>query len=304
MSYAVRDGVALITLDRPAALNAFTAPMHDAYRQCLAAAEADDEVVVIVVTGSGRAFCAGADLGGVRSAAEHGRYPAGAAQVAQRPGYGAHPDFDRAFLYHLGLRKPVVAAVNGIAVGLGVVLACCCDIRFAADDAEFRPNFARLGLPVEYGLTWMLDRLVGTSRTAELLLSGRALGATEAERIGLVARVCTRDRLVDEAVEYGATIAATCSPAALAAAKRQIYTDLLHGLAEAYDTSMALVDRMVKEDDFKEAVAALSERRAPAFRGGPRPADTDLAQPGKDQATARISVERAGRATTTQGANQ
>lgn len=274
VAYDVRDGVAVVTLDRPEARNAFTPSMHREYRSALARAERDPSVRAIVVTGAGKAFCAGADTAAVARTAEAGRYLATAPEVDDRPGYGVHPDFDRPFAYHFGLTKPVVAAVNGVAVGLGTVLACYADIRFAATGAELRLGFAPLGLPAEYGLSWLLPRLIGVSRAADLLLTSRPLPAEEAHAAGLVARVCDPDRLVEEAVAFGAELGRRCSPAAVRETKRQLYTDLLRDLGTSFDEAMALVARMVDEPDFREGVAALRERRPPRFPSADGPPTT------------------------------
>lgn len=261
--------VALLTLDRPDRLNALTPAMHRRYREHLAEADADDGVGAIVVIGAGRGFCAGADtevLAGI--AGSGGGLPAeGSGRPSAQPGYGTHPDFDRPFAYHLGLATPVVAAVNGPAAGIGFVLACYCDVRFAAQDAILTSAFGRLALPAEYGLSWLLPRLIGGARAAEMLLSSRRVSASEAHAAGLVHRVLPGPELVDAAVEYAQEMATRCAPAALATTKRQLWTDLLRGLGEAHDDAVALADAATRTADFREGVAALRERRPPRFGG-------------------------------------
>src|SRR3954469_21238243 len=207
--YDVADGVALVTLDRAARMNAWTGRMHTEYRWVMAEAERDDAVRAIVVTGAGRAFCAGADTAALDGHVDRGSYDAGVDQeTLARPGYGVRPEFDHAFAFHYGIPKPVIAAVNGAAAGVGLVLACYCDVRFAAAGAKFTTSTGRLGLPAEYGLSWVLPRLVGVGHAADLLLSSRVILADEAERIGLVNRVLPPDELMTHSLEYAHTIAA------------------------------------------------------------------------------------------------
>jgi enoyl-CoA hydratase/carnithine racemase len=262
--YEVAERVATVTLNRPHRLNAWTGRMDAELREALAGAEADDEVRAIVLTGAGRGFCAGADSKALdRHAA--GGYDSGLPPEPATPGHGVRPDFDHPYAYLLGIPKPVIAAVNGPAAGVGLVLACFCDIRFAAEGAKLTTSNARLGLPAEYGLSWLLPRLVGAGRAAELLFSSRIVLAEEAERMGLVNRVLPPDRLLPEAQAFARTLATEISPSSLRESKRQLWSDLLRPLDEAMRDATALLDRMVAEPDFAEGAAALSERRPPRF---------------------------------------
>ncbi|MEL7210877.1 MAG: enoyl-CoA hydratase-related protein, partial [Actinomycetota bacterium] len=169
--YEVDAGVGLITLDRPDRLNAWTGRMHTEYRWALAEADADPEVRVVVVTGEGRGFCAGADTRALDGHVERGRYDAGIdTESIPRPGYGVRAEYDHAFAYHFGLTVPVIAAINGPAAGVGLVLACFADIRFAAEGVKLTTSFGRLGIPAEYGISWVLPRLVGIGHAADLML--------------------------------------------------------------------------------------------------------------------------------------
>ena len=262
----VADGVALVTLDRPDRLNAWTGRMDVEYRQAVADAEADPEVRVIVVTGAGRGFCAGADTAALDGMTATGTYDPGHRTEPATPGYGVRPDFDHPHAFHLGLTKPVIAAINGPAAGVGFVLACYCDIRFAATGAKLTTSFGRLGLPAEYGVSWLLPRLVGTARAAELLFSSRVVLAEEAAAMGLVNRVLPPDELLAETLAFARAMAAEISPSALTTMKRQLYADLLRPLGESVEDAIGLLDRMVGEPDFAEGVAALTERRPPRFR--------------------------------------
>jgi len=184
-----RDGaVATVVLDRPERLNAWTGRMHAEYRAVFAHLEADAGVRAVVVTGAGRGFCAGADARALSGHAAAGGYDPGLPPEPATPGHGVDPDYDHPFAWQAGLRFPVVAAINGPAAGVGLVLACWCDLRFAAADAKLTTSAPRLGLPAEYGLSWILPRLVGTGHAADLLLSSRVVRGDEAERIGLVNR--------------------------------------------------------------------------------------------------------------------
>ena len=263
--YEVRDRVATITLNRPDRLNAWTGRMDALYRERLAEAEADEGVRVIVITGAGRGFCAGADARALDRHSSAGSYDSGLPPEPATPGHGVRPDFDHPHAFLLGIPKPVIAAVNGPAAGVGLVLACFCDLRFAAAGAKLTTSNARLGLPAEYGLSWLLPRLVGAGRAADLLFSSRVVLAEEAERMGLVNRVLPPDELLPATYEYARALAHEVSPSSLRESKRQLWCDLLRPLDESMRDSIALLERMVGEPDFREGAAALSERRPPRF---------------------------------------
>ncbi|HEX2040220.1 MAG TPA: enoyl-CoA hydratase-related protein [Acidimicrobiales bacterium] len=269
------DGVAVVTLSRPDRLNAWTARMEQELRWAMATADDDPAVRVIVLTGDGRGFCAGADAqaldglaGGARYGEVLGRPPSEVPEVS--PGTGVRPDFEHGFTWLLGLRKPVIASVNGAAAGVGFVLLCFSDIRFAAAGAKLTTSFARLGLPAEHGVSWLLPRLVGAGRAADLLFSSRVVLAEEAERMGLVNAVHPPDRLLPATLEYARRMAAECSPASLLTLKRQLWGDLLGDLDTAAGRARERMLEMFDEPDFKEGVAALIEKRAPQF-GPPLP---------------------------------
>jgi enoyl-CoA hydratase/carnithine racemase len=250
---SIDDGVALLTLNRPDRLNAWTAEMQRAYFDFLDEAAASDEVRVIVVTGAGRGFCAGADMDALKDIGE-GNLESAASQADPRP--QALP---------LGIPKPVIAAINGACAGIGLVQALMCDIRFAAEDAKITTAFARRGLVAEHGISWMLPRLVGPARALDLLLSGRVVRGEEAERLGLVNRALPRDSVLDETLAYARDIAANCAPSSLAAMKQQVYEDLEQGLTDAVDRANALMVMSLQAPDFVEGVASFVERRLPRF---------------------------------------
>lgn len=261
----VAEGIATITLNRPERLNAWTGRMHTEYRWCLQQADADPAVRVIIVTGAGRGFCAGADARALEGHIEKGGYDPGTPADLPNPGYGLRPEFDADFAFHFGLAKPTIAAVNGPAAGVGLVLACFCDIRFAAAGAKLTTAHGRLALPAEYGLSWLLPRLIGLAPAMELLLSSRIFLAEEAERLGLVHRVYPADELLPAVYEYAASLIRTVAPASLRETRRQVYTDLHRDVRAAVEHSRDLLDRMARGPEYREGVAALLEKREPRF---------------------------------------
>jgi enoyl-CoA hydratase/carnithine racemase len=180
---------------------------------------------------------------------------------------GRRADWTGAFSGALGMAKPVVAAVNGAAAGVGFVLMCFADIRFAAAGAKLTTSFARLGLPAEHGISWLLPRLIGAGRAADLLYSSRVVLAEEAEAIGLVNRVVPGDQLIDVTVDYARAIAAECAPSSLQTIKRQLWGDQLDPLSSSWQEASELMLSMLRGEDFAEGVAAYKERRPPRFPG-------------------------------------
>jgi len=270
-TYEVDAGVALVTLNRPDRLNAWSVRMETEYRWCLETADADPDVRVIVVTGAGRGFCAGADMRALDGMADSGAYPAGAEPSADATDANAggrppeRPDFGHIHTFVLGLRKPVIAAVNGAAAGVGFVLACFADIRFAADDAKLTTSFGRLGLPAEHGVSWVLSRLVGPGHAADLLFSSRVVLGAEAAQLGLVNRAMPLDALLPFTLDYARRIAAEIAPSSLAMMKRQLWGDLLGDLDTAAGRSVREMVAMIAGPDFAEGVAAFQQHRPPHF---------------------------------------
>jgi enoyl-CoA hydratase/carnithine racemase len=267
-TYEVSDGVAVVTLNRPDRMNAWTARMELEYRLALADADRDPDVRVAVVTGAGRGFCVGADKDALVGIVDTGRYGAETSvdrEPLPMPGAGVRPDFDHGFSYPYGLTKPLIAAMNGPVAGVGFVLACFADIRFAAEGAKFTTSFARLGLPAEHGVSWVLPRLVGVARAADLLFSSRVILAEEAERMGLVNAVLPPGELLPHTLDYARRMAAEVSPWSLLTLKRQLYGDQLRSLHEAATEAEAKMHEAFTQPDFKEGVAALTEKRPPQF---------------------------------------
>ena len=263
--YEVRHAIATITLHRPERMNAWTGRMHTEYRSLLSRAAADSSVRVIVVTGSGRSFCVGADAKALEGHVARGSYDPGVDEDLERPGYGVRPEFDADFAYQFGIPKPIIAAINGPAAGVGLVLACYCDLRFAAAGVKLTTSHGRLGLPAEYGLSWLLPRLVGLGRATDILVSSRVVMSEEAATLGLVNQVTAADDLLGFTYDYAGRLATEIAPSSLAATKLQIYTDLHRDAASSVADSNSRLDAMMRGPDFAEGVAALTERRPPRF---------------------------------------
>ena len=239
--------------------------MHTEYRQAVLLAETDPGVRVLVVTGEGRGFCAGADSAALDGHVAKGGYDDGIRAPLAQPGYGVRAEYDHHFAFHYGLRLPVIAAINGPAAGVGLVLACYADLRFAAAGAKLTAVHGRLGLPAEYGLSWVLPRLIGLTRAADLLLSSRVVLAEEAAEMGLVNRVVPPTELLPAVYEYARVLAHEVSPASILATKRQLYADLHGDVGSAVEVSGRLLEEHMHGDDYKEGVRALLEKRPPAF---------------------------------------
>lgn len=266
-TYGVEERVATITLNRPARLNSWTGRMHAEYRWLVDQAENDPNVRVIVVTGAGRGFCSGADASALQGHLRKGAYDPGTPEDMANPGYGVEPQWNRNFAFHFGLTKPVIAAINGPAAGVGFVLACYCDLRFAARGAKLTTSHGKLGLPAEYGLSWLLPRLIGVTRANDMLLSSRVVLAEEAAEMGLINRLCEPGSLLLETYDYTRMLAREVAPSSIHQTKRQIYADLGRDVGSAIDDSELLLRSMMKQPDYREGVAAYVEKREPNFPG-------------------------------------
>ena len=282
--YAVADRIATITLNRPDRLNAWTPVMAEEVRGAMQSAAENSAVRVIVLTGAGRGFCSGADMAELQAGVTHGvsalagaktaeegvSFLTGTKTVKELEGEGAsnvRSDFRKRYSYFPAISKPIIAAINGPAVGLGLILALHCDLRFASEKARFTTAFSRRGLVAEHGIAWMLPRIVGLSNALDLLFSARLVDAQEALRMGLVNRIFPEGGLMEGILAYTREIATTVSPRSLRVIKEQVYNAQFQTLAEATDVADAEMLLSIESEDFKEGVAHFVEKRAPAFTG-------------------------------------
>ncbi|MEY2567350.1 MAG: hypothetical protein QOE35_1879 [Actinomycetota bacterium] len=264
--YEVDDPVATVTLNRPDALNAWTARMGAEVRHAVGRAERDPAVVGIVITGAGRGFCAGADmnmLAGIADGDTGAAVPDDLAVEVGRADWG--DDLRGEYTYLLSVPKPVIAAINGPVAGMGVPIALACDLRFMAVDAVLTTSFSQRGLVAEWGISWLLPRLVGSAVALDLLFSSRKVGGEEAERLGLVNRVLPAADVATAAQDYVRNLAERCSPTSMAIMKRQVYQQLHAGLGPAERESQALMLESFTRRDFPEGVQSYLEKRPPAF---------------------------------------
>jgi enoyl-CoA hydratase/carnithine racemase len=270
--YNVADRVATITLNRPDKLNAWTATMDQEVRAAMYEAERDPNVRVVVLTGAGRGFCAGADMSLLGTIAKEGLEGyRGPESFLRNTGNGerqdVRPDFQKKYSYFPSIQKPVIAAVNGPAVGLGFILTLYCDLRFASDTARFGTAFAKRGLIAEYGLAWMLPRLIGPASALDMLFSARLVDAQEALRMRLVNQVFPQDSFLENVYAYAKELASSVSPRSMGIIKTQVYNAMFQTLSEAFEASEQEMLKSLQCEDFKEGVAHFVEKRAPVFTG-------------------------------------
>jgi enoyl-CoA hydratase/carnithine racemase len=282
--YTVTDRVATITLNRPNRLNAWTPLMAEEVRSAMEKAADDDDVRVIILTGAGRGFCAGADMAALEDAVDHGvsaldgtktaeqgvSVLTGTKTGAEREEINAsniREDFRKRYSYFPAIPKPIIAAINGPAAGLGLILTLYCDLRFASEKARLSTAFSRRGLIAEHGVSWMLPRIVGMSRALDLLFSARMIDAQEALRIGLVDRVFPEEGLMNGVMAYALDLAASVSPRSLRVIKKQVYDAQFQTLAEATERADEEMILSIQSEDFKEGVAHFLEKRPPKFTG-------------------------------------
>ena len=261
--YEIDNGIATIWLNRPHRMNAWTGRLHTEYRYLLSMADADDTVQAIVVSGRGKGFCVGGDAQALQGHSERGGYDPGTSADIANPGFGTADEFDAAFAYHFGLRKPFIAAINGPAAGVGLALPSFADIRFAVPGVKFTTAHGKLNLPAEYGLSWMLPRIVGLGRANDLLLTSRVFTSDEAYSLGFVNALYAADELMEKTYEYVRNLITTVSPNSLRQTRWQIYRDLHRDAASSVRASEELINSMMGEADYKEGVRAFVEKRKP-----------------------------------------
>lgn len=266
---AAADRVTTITLNRPDRLNAWTPRMANEVRIAVEAAGNDPDQRVIVVTGAGRGFCAGADMAALQSIGEGGggRTERHEVQFADAPGPDVGGDYTGLFAYLYECPKPIIAAINGPCAGIGLIFTLYCDLRFAAEDAKMTTSFAQRGLVAEHGLSWLLPRLVGEANALDLLFTARKFPGSEAAALGLVNAALPGADLMDHVSGVARHLAEQVSPRSVAVMKRQIRRAYHQSFAEALAVADAEMEKSFATFDFKEGVASFVERRAPAFRG-------------------------------------
>ena len=270
--YDVADQVATITLNRPHRLNALTKQLEVGLVEAMQQADESSDVRVIILTGAGRGFCAGADMEDLGEVGNVDWATVDMADAKQRivppvPRENTPEDFQKTYSYFPAIQKPIIGAINGAAVGLGFVLPLYCDIRIASDKARFGTAFAQRGLIAEHGISWMLPRLIGISNALDLLYSARLIDAEEALRMGLVSRVVPHDDLMATVTEYAVQLATTVSPRSLAVIKKQVYEALFQTLGDAIETANDEMMESFQCEDFQEGVAHFLEKRPAVFSG-------------------------------------
>jgi enoyl-CoA hydratase/carnithine racemase len=266
--YEVQDPVAIITMNRPEALNALTGRMQAEIRHALGQAEQDPAVVGIVLTGAGRGFCAGADIGGLDATAS-----GSTGEAEDLSDLAAHPgdpemgsNFQVTFTYMLSVRKPIIAAINGPCAGLGFCFALLCDMRFAERQAKFTTAFSQRGLIAEHASSWLLPRLVGAGKALDLLWSARKFTGDEAKELGVVERLVEQGESRQAAIDYITEIASVASPTSFRIIKSQVYRHLNMELGDAMTESNEWMRESLDREDFKEGVRSFIEKRPPSFK--------------------------------------
>ena len=263
----IDHSVAVVSLNRPHRSNAWTGRMHAEYKKAMAALDANAAIRAIVVTGEGNAFCVGGDSSALAGHADRGGYDPGESTSIANPGIDLPDEFNHDLAWHFGLRVPVVAAINGACAGIGLALAMFCDVRFISSTAKCTTAAPKLGLPAEYGLSWLLPRIIGMTRANDILLSGRIFTGEESHDWGLWNGVAVDgEGAVAMALEWAHLVASTTGPHAVAITKRQMYRDIIrHELGHSIDESIALIDAATRTDEYREGIAAFIEKRLPNF---------------------------------------
>lgn len=270
VTYRIEDGVGIITLNRPEKLNAWTGAMDEGVYGFMKDASADDAVRVILFTGAGRGFCAGADMENlqqIQSGGSQGSQGMSAKEPDRRIEPDVPADFGARYTYFPSVPKPVIGAINGVAAGIGMVIPLYCDIRLWSDAARMTTVFAKRGLIAEYGVAWMLERLIGPARAADLLFSARFIHAEEALAIGLANAVYPAASFEQDALGYAKQMANTVSPRSLRVMKRQLWNDVFSSLNDAVERGKREMVASFDSEDFKEGLAHYLEKREPRFTG-------------------------------------
>ena len=260
--------MATLTINRPDKLNALTDLTQAEIRHALAQSERNENVIGTVLTGAGRGFCSGVDMNALSGMSDAGKRLGNTYEhLKANPGNPDNdPNYKSSPSYFLGLRKPLIAAINGAAAGLGFSYATFCDMRFMDRNAKIVTSFAPRGLIAEHGTCWMLPKIVGPSNALDMNWSSRKIEGEEAYRMGYANRLCETGECVLQAQNYLREIAGTSAPMSIMMMKRQIYKHLSKELGEAMGESTMWMDESLARDDFKEGVASFVERRAANFQ--------------------------------------
>ncbi|HSV79979.1 MAG TPA: enoyl-CoA hydratase-related protein [Ramlibacter sp.] len=264
------DGVATVRFNRPGRGNSWTSRMNAEYRWIMAGADRDPRVKVIVLTGAGEQFCVGADFKALDYYAQGDKDYVATVRADEfaQPGHGVRQEYDHELVWHWGLRKPVIAAINGACAGIAVAIAGFCDLRYGIAGAKLTTAAARLGLPAEYGMAWLLPRLMGVTHAADVLITGRIFTAEEALRMGFLNDVFAPGDFESRVAAAARSIALTVSPQAALTTKRQLYAELMeHDVGRCVEDSKRLIGELMRGADYKEGVAALMEKRPARFQG-------------------------------------
>lgn len=268
LKYELNGNVAIITLNRPKQYNAWTGQMGIEVKHAIAAAEDDTEVVGIVITGEGKAFCAGADMADLMALSGQGEHKKQEGpNLDADPGDGSMPEaYRKTFSYLASVRKPIIAAVNGAVAGMALPFILFCDMRFFSKSGFVMSAFPQRGLVAEYGTSWILPRIVGVDKAFDILYSSRKIYGDEAKELGLATRVYEDEALVGKAITYMQFLADNCAPNSIRQIKSQVYRDLFRDPVEALDEATRLMLESFSGDDMKEGVAAFMEKRKAKFK--------------------------------------
>lgn len=259
--YEVKDQIATVTLNRPERLNAITDQLTSELYDIMHTAAAERDVRVIVLTGAGRAFCAGGDIAGFGSQTPNDL----TTKLARSFDMNRRADFQARHTYFPSIPKPVIGMINGAAAGLGLLYALFCDVRFASEEAIFSTSFARRGLGAEYGIAWILAELVGHANALDLLISSRRVEGPEAQRLGLVNRTYPLAELRSATYAYAQDLVTWCAPSSMRMMKRGVYEASFQTLHEAVILANQDMLRSNGSSDFREGTASFLEKRQPRF---------------------------------------
>lgn len=265
--YQVDDPVAVIKFNRPEALNAFTSRMLAEIRHALAAAETDEKVVGIILTGEGRGFCPGMDMNALDAISDgNAGKTDDLAELKAKPGDPELGDnFQVTYSYLMSIRKPVIAAINGACAGLGLAIASMIDLRIVERSAKFSTAFSQRGLIAEHGISWTLPRLIGSGNALDLLWSARKFTGEEAKEIGLAEKLVEDGESLATAIDYVRNLAASSAPKSLQVMKAQIYRHMNMQLGDAMRETNDWMAASLQRDDFREGVRSFIEKRPPNF---------------------------------------